>query len=61
MTYDKFLEETNILTASYEADRQELADKYQRDIDKLHSKFEDKKLKLFEDYKKEQKKKDLSV
>jgi len=61
MTYDKFLEETNILIASYEADRQELADKYQRDIDRLHSKLEDKKLKLFEEYKKEQKKKDLSV
>lgn len=51
MTYDKFLEETNLLTASYEADRQELADKYQRDIDKLYNKFEDKKAKLFEQYK----------
>ena len=61
MTYDKFLEETNILTASYEADRQELADKYSNDIQKLADKFEEKKAKAFEEYRKYQETLDVTM
>ena len=38
MTYDKFLEETNLINAKYEQERQSLADKYTQEVQKLSEK-----------------------
>lgn len=54
MTYETFLEEVNKLTNTYEVDRQDLADKYVKDLEKMTKSMEDKKTKLFADYKKYQ-------
>ena len=55
MTYEEFLEKTNIINTNYEQDRQELADKYTADVIKLSEKRDKEVTKLFEDYKKAKK------
>ena len=55
MTYEEFLEKTNIINTNYEQDRQELADKYTADVIKLSEKRDKEVTKLFEDYKNLQK------
>jgi hypothetical protein len=58
MTYEQFLEETNLLNSKYELDRQELADKYASDVEKLSNQKDKAVAKLFEEYKKAKKEAD---
>ena len=55
MTYEEFLEKTNIINTNYEQDRQELADKYTQEVQKLSEKKDADVAKLFEEYKKAKK------
>lgn len=51
MTYEQFLEKTNAAVLAYEKARQELADKYSSDLEKLREQFEVEKEKDFNAYK----------
>jgi hypothetical protein len=51
MKYEQFLEKTNAAVLAYEKARQELADKYSSDLEKLREQFEVEKEKDFNAYK----------
>lgn len=50
MKYEQFLEKTNAAVLAYEKARQELADKYSSDLEKLREQFEVEKEKDFNAY-----------
>ena len=50
MKYEQFLEKTNAAVLAYEKARQELADKYSSDLEKLREQFEVEKEKYFNTY-----------
>ena len=50
MKYEQFLEKTNAAVLAYEKARQELADKYSSDLEKLREQFEVEKEKDFNTY-----------